>query len=196
MSQGDRDSFLATLVRARNPPLPRSAERSKKPLGCEGRLTPKYRPGGSPTARALADVLAEAPLLVVGRVLEEVPGWFTSNLTPSTVVYFEVEEVLKDTYRRTQVGDTLGWLRYGADFQVVDVQLCHVTDGQDPDTSAGRRLLFLLGQSDIDPLDGSGLALAVVNDVVERGRYGDIQQAGPLPLSSLRKTLREGGLHD
>jgi hypothetical protein len=108
--------------------MPRLLEEREKQFG--RKLTPCgqiYAPspaGSSPDAMPLRDRVRSSDLAMIGHVEAVIPGWSVWESRVQGMVYFRVDEVLRDTAHQVSIGDVLTISQTGGSILVRGAKLC------------------------------------------------------------------------
>lgn len=109
-------------------------------------LSPRHTEWRS-DAQEIGTLVKAEPLVILGRVVQAVPGWEVWGSSPIRMVYVEVESVLRNEgTRKVQKGDLLAFREGYASIEVKGERICHTPpEGFLP--AQERQQLLILGRT-------------------------------------------------
>ncbi len=83
-----------------------------------------------PGSLTFKDLVLRSDLSVTGVVRRAVPGWYTGLSVVATLVFLEVDQVLRDTTGKAVPGQEISFLQLNGGLQIEEVRVCTVIPGQ------------------------------------------------------------------
>lgn len=144
----------------------------------------------APDSLSLDDLVLAAPITLVARVLDVVPGWSTILRSPATLVYVRPEAVIHPQLDVSAIPEIVSYLQQSGTISIAGARLCLSEPGGHTAT-VGETVLLIGGGDRHNPahLDKT-LVLSVIEDALVVEGHSVLRRAN-LTLKSLRQRVWE-----